>query len=358
MEKDLFGFNKTNLIIGKGQDIQVPTLSPTVTEMLMPLYDNYNQVSFDSSVSVPRPFGALNELVYETFKQKKPTIRYVEGEKVTLTGDTRDVLLAFSGGLDSCYQAIRLKDAGYNVHLFHVKSVNAYEGGVQLHAVEDFAQRMGMELIYATWKRKGNKETNKYYQTWGDNAIKNQLIEAIMIDLCAERGWNKFSLGDDESISVYDSDAKLGINITDCKEIQHTFLDGLSMVCDGYEYIGIERGEKSTDANKYARLYMLEKRGCADAYYSCVGSGRFNQYNHDTCEKKYGVHLHKYNCGCYCTKCAIHNLLLHYVGHVDFPIDFVLACWERLWKTKYGSFDELFGKNVPLDERIKNLLTY
>ena len=357
---DLFGFDKTNIIHGKGQDILVPTLTPTLTDAVMPLFDNFNQAqgSLDWGVAIPKPLEPLNDLIYGVFKEDLPSKRYVDVPHVTLTGDTNDVVLAFSGGLDSCYQALRLRESGYTVHLFHVKGVNAYEGGVQVKAVEEFARRTGMDLIYATWKRKGTRETNKYYQTWGDNAIKNQLIEAIMADLCAERGWNKFSLGDDESISVYDSDAKLGINITDCKETQRLFLDGLRLMCDGFEYIGINRGEHSTDANKYSRLALLDEYGCTDAYYSCVGSGRFNQYNHDVCERKYGIHLHKYNCGCYCTKCAIHNLLLHYVGHVDFPVDFVLACWERLWKTRFGNFDGLFGKDVPLDERVKNLLTY
>ena len=111
MAKDLFGFDKTNLIIGKGQDIQVPTLSPTVTEMLMPLYDNYNQQRFDRAVDVPRPFMALNTLVYETFKQGFPTIRYANEPHVSLSGDTRDVVLAFSaassvGSVTNCPAAL------------------------------------------------------------------------------------------------------------------------------------------------------------------------------------------------------------------------------------------------------------
>lgn len=357
---DLFGFDKTNIIHGKGQDILVPTLTPTLTDAVMPLYDNFNKREFDQSVVTYDAFRPLVSLVYKTFGFGEPTFVASQCNKklVSLVDGTNDVLLAFSGGLDSCYQAIRLKEMGYTVHLFHVKGIHAYEGNMQLKAVESFASKMQMEVIYATWKRKGNAETNPHYQAWGDNAIKNQLIMALMVDYCAERGWNKISLGDDESISVEDSDAKLGINITDCRETQRLFLDGLNRLCDGVKYMGINRGEHSTDANKYSRLSLLDAYGCSDAYYSCVGSGRFNRYNHDVCERKYGVRLHKYNCGCYCTKCAIHNLLLHYVGHVGFPVDFVLACWERLWKTRFGNFDGLFGKNVPLDERVKNLLTY
>lgn len=357
---DLFGFDKTNVINGKGQDVLVPVMTPTFTNAVMPLYDNFNQQEFSQSVVTYDCFRPLVSLVYKTFGFDEPTFvtSPCNGKLVSLIGGSNDVLLAFSGGLDSCYQAIRLKDMGYTVHLFHVKSIHAYEGNMQLKAVESFARKMQMEVIYATWKRKGTKATNPYYQTWGDNAIKNQFIMAMMIDYCAERGWNKISLGDDESISVYDSDAKLGINITDCRETQHLFMDGVRGLCLNVEYLGIERGEKSTDDNKFARLITLYEYGCGDDFYSCVGAGRFNQYNHDTCEHKYGVHLDKYNCGCYCTKCAIHNLLLHYVGGYGFNEEFINKCWERLWNTEHGNFSELFGRDVPLDKRIKNLLTY
>lgn len=358
IEKDLFGMTQTNAIIGKGQDVSVPLITPFLSNIVMPIYDNFNQLEFDKEIVVPRSFVPLCEIVYQVFNQKPPRLKMVDVDVMEAPKSSNDILLAFSGGLDSCFQAIALKEMGYNVHLFHVKNVNAYEGGIQINAVESFANKLNVELIYATWKRKGKKETNKYYQKWGDNAIKNQFIEAIMIDICFARGWNKISLGDDESISVYDSDAKCGINITDCKEIQRGFLDAIKPICKGIEYVGINRGEKSTKKNKYSRIEKLGEYDCVNDYYSCVGAGRFNAYNHKTCEEKFGVTLHRYNCGHYCTKCALHNLLLRYVGNADFGDEFVNKCWERLWNTQYGSYDGLFGRNIPLETRIKNLLTY
>lgn len=352
--------DKTTHIIGKGEDVSFPQMNPVVSCYMLPLYDNFNQKNFDTQTNIIKPFEELSNLVYDVFNQNRPKYDFSTNETLSFPNSSsiNDVILGFSGGLDSCYQAIVLKEKGYNVHLFHVNGINAYEGRVQMNAVESFAKKMGMELCLSTWKRLGKQSTNKYYQQWGDNAIKNQFIESIMIDICLERGYNKISLGDDESISVYDSDAKLGINITDCKEVQNTFWDAISSFCKGLEYIGIKRPAYSTKFSKLERLKLLEKYNLQDDYYSCVGSGRFNQYNHNTCEKKYGIKLHRYNCGCYCTKCSIHNLILHYVGGIKFPENFISKCWERLWNTKHGNFEELFGKDIPLEKRVRNLLTY
>ncbi len=42
--------------------------------------------------------------------------------------DSKDVLLGFSAGLDSVYQAIALR-TGYNVKLFYLINGNMYENG-------------------------------------------------------------------------------------------------------------------------------------------------------------------------------------------------------------------------------------
>ena len=253
--KDLFGNElKTNILIGKGEDILTPFITPKISLMILPLYDNFNQITFDNIISVPNGFEKLCNLIYNVFGNNPPIIKCLEHEKIKLNKNCKDVILAFSGGLDSCYQAILLKENGYNVHLFHVKGINVYEGGIQVNAVKSFADKIGCELIYAKFKRKGKRNINKYYPRWSDNPIKNQLILSIMIDICNERGYNIISLGDDESISVFDSDAKCGINITDCKEIQNGFIEAINGYCENLKYVGINRDYKNVENNKYLRL--------------------------------------------------------------------------------------------------------
>lgn len=353
---NLFG-SKTTSIVGKGQSVHFPYMTPLVTSYMMPLYDNFNQKVFDTETTLIEPLKELSNLVYDVFDQSKPNYNFLPYEKVALNDTTNDVMLGFSGGLDSCYQALLLKNAGYNVHLFHVSGVHAYEGLAEIPAVFSFAEKTGMDLIVVKWKR-DNKKSNKYRQQWGDNAIKNQLIEAMMIDYCAEKGWNKVSIGEDNSYSIYRSDVMLGTNVTDCKEVQEAFEVAVKKFVENIQFMLIERPENSQIHNKLERLKLLEKQGLLDDYYSCVGAGRFNKYNHNVNELKYNVKLTRYNCGCACTKCALHNLVMHYGGLRTFPQPFIDKCWERLNKTAYNNMTAMFGLNIPIEQRVQNILTY
>lgn len=360
IEFGLFDIDPQTMVFGKGEKVCIPSKSSFFTEKMLHIYDIFNPKDFNHKVQVYEPFIDLVQLVYKTFNQELPQIDSIpikDEEKFSFCEDNNNVVLAFSGGLDSCYQALCLKEQGYNVHLFHVSGINYYEGNSAREVGRSFAKKMGMNFVEAKWKRDNNK-SNPHRQYWGDNAIKNQLILGMMADYCIDMGWNKISLGDDNSISIRDNDMMLGINVTDCREVQELFEKCLCRLVNNLEIIAIERPVGSNVANKMDRLQKLINYNLIDDYYSCVGAARFNKYNRDTCVKKHNVSLPAYNCGYFCTKCSIHNLLLHYVGNRPYPSDFIDKCWERLWKSKYGNFDIMFGKDIPLEDRIKNLQTY
>jgi hypothetical protein len=360
IELGLFDISQQTVIYGKGEKVYIPYKSYFFTQKLLHIYDIFNPKDFDDKVHVYEPFIDLVQLVYKTFNQELPQIDSVpirDEEKFSFCEDDTNVVLAFSGGLDSCYQALCLKEKGYQVHLFHISGINYYEGNSACEVGRSFAQKMGMNFIEAKWKR-NNSKSNPYRQYWGDNAIKNQLILGMMADYCIDMGWNRISLGEDNAFSIYRTDALLGINITDCREIQTTFEKDIHSFTRNLKIMLIDRPIGSCVENKMDRLLKLIDYNLLDDFYSCVGAARFNRYNHDTCLSKYGVVLPKHNCGCYCTKCAIHNLLLHYIGGKNYPENFISKCWERLWNSKFGNFDIMFGRDIPLEDRIKNLQTY
>lgn len=75
-------------------------------------------------------------------------------------------------------------------------------------------------------------------------------------------------------------------------------------------------------------------------------------------EAKFGVSLPARSCGCYCRKCAMHCLLLHYGKVESYPEDFVAKCWQRLWDNAHSADYAFFSPDMSLEKRISNLFSY
>ena len=329
---------------------EIPVQRSILTQQILDLHDNFNQQEFDSSIMLLESFQDFSNLIYDSFKQPYPSYQNAsENSQIRLDKSTNDVLLAFSSGLDSVFQAIKLKEAGYHVYLYFVKNINRYENNLAYKFAKPIAEKLGLELIEANFKY--GKKNEKYSKTWPENPIKNQLIYASMIDYCYEHGWNKISAGDDFDLKL--KDAVPGINLTDTEEVTKTFLKCMKKTVKNLEFIPISKGQ-----DKSIRLQTLIDYGLEDLYYSCVQSGRFNQSFHQKSKQKYQVKLFANNCGCFCRKCAMHNLLMHYKGIQQFPQEFLDACWKRMWDNKCSADYEFFKPELSLERRIQNLFVY
>lgn len=257
--------------------------------------------------------------------------------------DLKKVVLGFSGGLDSVYQAIDLKEKGYEVVLYHLKGINTYENGQATKHCESIAEKLGCEYVESVISKKRGS------QTVPENPLKNELIMGLMIDYCLENNIPYISLGDDLNLSLKDSVS--GINVTDAREVTEAFINGIQKVVD-IKFLPIMGGEKID------RIKKLIEYGLENDYYSCVQAGRFNKKLHNLNERKYGVKLFDGNCGCSCRKCAMHNLLLYYGGMREYPKEFIDKCWKVMWDNSYSADYELFKPDLPDDIRVKNLFNY
>ena len=258
--------------------------------------------------------------------------------------DLKTVVLGFSGGLDSVYQAIDLKERGYEVILYHLKGINTYENGQATKRCPVIAKKLGMPYVESVISKKRGA------QSVPENPLKNELIMSLMIDYCLENNIPYISLGDDLNLSLKDS--VTGINVTDSRELTNAFIDGVRKVID-IQFLPI-----MTHTSKLDRIRKLVEYGLENDYYSCVQAGRFNKKLHDLNEKKYGVELFDGNCGCSCRKCAMHNLLLHYGNVKVFPQEFIDRCWRVMWDNSHSADYELFRPDLPGRVRVNNLFEY
>ena len=333
----------------RGNKLFVPTEKAEYSKHIFELYENFNKETFDSNVKCNKRFKNTIDLVYRAHEQSYSEIEHVYLPCADITGD-RKVCLGFSAGLDSMYQAFELRDEGFEVVLFHVKGINTYENGQGTKHSKAFAEKFGFEYVEGSIQ-KTNDKSNIYKQYWPENPIKNQLIVAMMLDWCIENDCGLISLGDDFNLSI--DDAVVGINLTDARELTHAFLLDISCFVKPFAFVSIEKG-----IDKSKRLSLLKERGAIDSYYSCVLPGRFNQSRHFFNQEKYGVNLPANNCGCSCRKCAMHNLIMYYEKMVDYPSEFIDACWRVMWDNKHSADYKFFAPDLPLEDRINNLYTY
>ena len=321
----------------KTQDtlVELPA-KPYLSAEVVKDFDSFGKEVFGSDLAC---FEVINKAYEQQFTERKEAVR----NRVFAKNDT-DVLLLSSGGLDSSYFACNLAYRGYRPTLLFVHSANKYEGRNSFYAVSAFAEKSGFPLVEAKLSSKG---------FWPENPIKNQMMLAIAADIAFASNFSLLALGDDKHRTL--STFTKGVNTTDCKEVSDAFENWLMEKCEGLSFVKFPTGSAGKPVPKADRLLYLKEHGFEDTIYSCVLAGRFHRYRHDEAEKKYGISLPYYNCGCSCRKCAHHNLIRAYVQGVQYPKEFLQKCWQRLYDSPYATDKSVFSPDIPLAQRIAAL---
>lgn len=281
-------------------------------------------------------FANTLNMIAKAHKQKEFTnIRKIELSKMK---ENKKVLVLFSAGLDSVYQAVNLRDKGYDVTLFHMCNQNKYTNGQEEKVAKLFAKKYNFPIVYGRFSSVLN---GKYVKFWQENSWKNFLLYTIARSYCLKNEIGNISSGDDLRLSI--NDAVVGTNLSDSKELTLTFMKDMNInfiPCDG---------------DKESRLKFIFDNNLEDDFYSCVGPGRTNQYWHNYNIKKYRTEVEQYNC-CACRKCAMHLLLRKYYLHnIELLEEFESKLWKKL---SIGADNVFFDLSIPLEKRVQNLKAY
>lgn len=305
------------------------------TKQALDVYSNLNHKEFPEQFTVPAFWFDCIDFIVKQHNQNvllmKSNVHIPKIEK-----NDEKIVLSFSGGLDSMYQALYLRECGYDVTLLHICNLNKYTNGQEKKAVVSFAKDFDFKLNLVEFSAKNN---DKY---WQENSFKTCLCYAICMDYCIENNINMISSGDDLRLNAVN--CVVGTNLGDCKEITTSFFKNLPFV-----FIPVKC------QNKVDRLRLLEKYNAKDYYYSCVNAGRLNQYLHNKFENKYNIKIDKYSCGTSCRKCAFHLLLEQYYMNKKYDDEIINKCWNTISK---GADNIFFDKSIPLEKRIHNLIIY
>lgn len=306
------------------------------TKYALDCYKYFNKEVFEDFNTISLFSGYIEQLCKA--HNQYPKISYTKVDKPTFQRNNK-VLLCFSGGLDSVYQAFKLREQNYEVILFHINNLNYYTNGKEYEVVNDFANKYNFELITAKITPIRKLGYKKY---WNENSFKNCLIYTMAIDLMLTHGIGNLSSGDDLRLSV--SDHLIGTNTGDCKELTTAFIKDF-----GVTFIPVDQ-----NINKAERLKYLYENDAKDFYNSCVVPGRLTRTLNIKYSEKFNIKFDKWNCVT-CRKCCMHILLNHYYNDVFYPQELIDRCWD---KVSVGADNIFFDKSIPLEVRIKNLIEY
>lgn len=309
----------------------------TYAKEALDVYKYLNQKEFNIPETIS-PFSNTLQLIYKCHNQPFVLISHY-APKPTFCKSNNRVLCACSGGLDSCFQALYLRDKGYDVTLMHLQGANYYTNGQESKVVFEFAKRFNFKLYMPKISPKFKTE---YSKQWSENSWKNFLIYSICIDYMIANNIFFLSSGDDLGLDV--SKQVTGVNTGDSKQITEAFMEAM-----GVNFIPVDR-----NIDKAKRLKYVRECGAGDYYISCVGPGRLIETQHERYSKKFNFETDKRNCYS-CRKCCMHLLQDKYLNNINIPKELEDRCWE---KVAIGADEPFFGKNIPLEKRIQNLKDY
>lgn len=301
------------------------------------VYKQLNKEFFDDFETI----GLFKPVLWQIMLCHKqyPAITFTKAEKPVFEKNDNRVMLCCSGGLDSVYQALKLRESGHEVILMHLNGANFYENGQAYKVFKEFAAKFG----FKTYEPKiSPKHKGSYKKFWAENSFKDFLIYSIAIDYMLMHGIRYLSSGDDMRLDV--KDQVTGVNTGDAKQLTEAFLTSF-----GVEFLPVDR-----TVDKAQRLAYLERFNARDYYLSCVGPGRLIKSQHERYEKKFGVKYDKWCCFS-CRKCCFHLLADHYYNNKPLPQELIDRCWDKI---AVGADEAFFGKHLDLQTRIKNLKDY
>lgn len=309
---------------------------------MIDLYNDINNISNDSVLTVPYGFNGFSELILNSIGYD-PIINLSEelSNPIDIESTNNKVVVGFSSGFDSVYNSLKLLSCGYEPVLFHVKSLNkSYPD--EFNKSISFAKDFGFDIVVLEVEDNNNP-------IFIDNPMKNQMILSLMIEYGTQNNINKFAMGNNVNEKI--SECRVQYGISDSIEMFTEYRNGISKYFNNLEFFDIL--ETKSNAYKFVGENFYK---AFENVNSCITPHRFKKHLNKLNSNKFNITpLSDTRCmSCY--KCAIEAILLDYNNIVEYPDDYIEHSYDIIRKKSDTIFTTKIAnkksKNSEILERL------
>lgn len=233
--------------------------------------------------------------VLEIGLKERHIYNYIMTEKTQTTVDNNNnVVVCFSGGKDSVATAIKYKNLGYSVYLYHIRGINGVYTDEWMRAKE-IAEYLNLPLYIENIKLSGKN-------TYLEHPLKNQVVCSLALNYSINNNLGtRIAFGDFTSDTI--KDGLFDRNWSDTKEMWDTYVEYIKTYIPSFEL-------KIPFSNYLETLYIIANNmKLLNMTQGCLAPQRFKNKLHNLNKEKYNVDLLDNRCGS-CWKCSIEYIYI------------------------------------------------
>lgn len=286
-------------ITSEPADTQIGLIPPTFDKSFKPLVDVFNTYGLENYV-----------MDYMDFDYTQIDTREF---------DSKNIILAFSGGKDSIAACLKYKEQGYNVYLYHLKHINPSISDEYIIS-ESLAKLLDVPLYVDDVRFKG-------HHMWMEHPMKNMIIAtgALNYGITHKIG-TKVAFGNYTTSILPDNpfDRCAG----DCMDMWDCYNNIIQRVIPNFEIM-------CTLSHMGETLDIMAKHlDLLDESISCLCRHSLRPYRHNWVKEKFGIDLPKHRCGS-CYKCVVEYIYMTDHNAIEFNEDYYKYCMGQLLNVAY-----------------------
>lgn len=266
----------------------------------------------------------FNTYWYETYEVDYADISYDRLQ----TNYNKNMILSFSGGKDSIASAIKWRDEGYNVYLYHMKKINRSFSD-EWESAQKCAELLDMPIFFDEISYSGK-------HMWMEHPMKNMIIANGALSYGIREGIStNIAFGNYTTSVLVDNpfDRCAG----DCMDMWENYERIIQRVLPDFKiHCNLSNMNETLDiVSKHKDLY--------ENSHSCLCRHSLRPYRNNWVKEKFGIVLPRLRCGS-CYKCAVEYIYMADHDKMPFNEVYYKYCLNQLLKVMIN--ENVYPRNV------------